>query len=63
MKDTCLIVDDINLQSRVYLWPQEIEQFLDLATNKVVQKKTEVESQLKTKKTEFEYEYVKSDYN
>lgn len=58
-----MIVEDINLQSRVYRWPQEIEQFLDLATNRVVQKKAVVESQLKTKKTEFEFKYVKSDFN
>lgn len=39
-------------------WPQEIEQFLDLATSRVIQKKGVVEGQLKTKKTEFESEYV-----
>lgn len=50
--------DDIHLSSRVFRWPQEIEQFLDLATSRVIQKKRVVEGQLKTKKTEFEFEYV-----
>jgi len=58
-----LIVDEINLQSRVYRWPQEIEQFLDLANNRVIHKKAVVESQLKSKKIEFEFEYVKNNYN
>jgi len=52
-------VVDIHLQSRVFRWPQEIEQFLDLATSRVIQKKGVVEGQLKSKKTEFEFEYVK----
>lgn len=50
--------DDIILSSRVFRWPQEIEQFLDLATSRVIQKKGVVEGQLKTKKTEFEFEYA-----
>ncbi|XP_050529641.1 dynein axonemal heavy chain 3 isoform X2 [Daktulosphaira vitifoliae] len=46
--------DFINKSSRVFRWPQEIDQFLDLATSRVIQKKGVVEGQLKTKKTEFE---------
>ncbi|XP_025198734.1 LOW QUALITY PROTEIN: dynein heavy chain 3, axonemal-like [Melanaphis sacchari] len=52
---TLFNINDINLQSRVYQWPQEIEQFIELATNRVVQKKAVVESQLKSKKAEFEF--------
>lgn len=55
-----MIDDDISLSSRVFRWPQEIEQFLDLATSRVIQKKGVVEGQLKTKKTEFEFEYGKT---
>jgi len=50
------------LQSRAYRWPQEIEQFLELATNRVIQKLAVVESQLKSKKAEFEIGYVKSNF-
>lgn len=52
------IDNDITLSSRVLRWPQEIEQFLVLATSRVIQKKGVVEGQLKTKKTEFESEYA-----
>jgi len=58
-----LIVNDINLQSRVYRWPQEVEQFIELASNRVIQKKAVVESQLKSKKAEFEIGYIKSYYS
>lgn len=47
---------DINLLSRGYRWPQDIEAFLELATNRVIQKKAEVEAQLKIKKAQFEIE-------
>lgn len=50
--------NDITLSSRVLRWPEEIEQFLDLAASRVIQKKGVVEGQLKSKKTEFEFEYV-----
>lgn len=59
MKITKFIDDDINLSSRGFRWPQEIEQFLDLATSRVIQKKGVVESQLKSKKAEFELEYAR----
>lgn len=51
-----IIDDDIHLSSRVFRWPQEIEQILDSATRRVIQKKGVVEGQLKSKKTEFEFE-------
>lgn len=43
--------------SRVFRWPQGIEKILDSATKRVIQKKGVVESQLKSKRTEFEFEY------
>lgn len=48
------------MSSQAFQWPQVIEHYLDLATSRVIQKKGVVEGQLKSKKTEFEFEYVGS---
>ncbi|VVC42221.1 Dynein heavy chain, coiled coil stalk,P-loop containing nucleoside triphosphate hydrolase,Dynein heavy [Cinara cedri] len=47
---------DINVSSRVFRWPQEMDQILDSATRRVIQKKGVVEGQLKSKKTEFDFD-------
>lgn len=49
-----LLVDDIQLNSRVFLWPKDMEQCLDLSANRIAHRREMVESALRNKRAEFD---------
>ncbi|RZF36882.1 hypothetical protein LSTR_LSTR004570 [Laodelphax striatellus] len=49
-----LSVDDIALNSRVFLWPKDMEQCLDLSTKRIAHIREMVETALRNKRAEFD---------
>lgn len=47
-------VEDINLNSRVFLWPKDMEAVIDLAMQRLTMKRDQAEASLKTKRVNFE---------
>lgn len=51
---SCILVEDINLNTRVFLWPLDMDETIDLTLKTLNTKKTMAEDKLRSRKTIFE---------